>query len=71
MSVAHEFNVTQSKFPEKVKKSFPFFEALGRGKTRLEDNENIVNEENLPINQKHYPLWAAIQKLVYNELDRM
>uniref|UniRef100_W8AS19 RNA-directed DNA polymerase n=1 Tax=Ceratitis capitata TaxID=7213 RepID=W8AS19_CERCA len=56
---------------EKVKAQFPSFAVLGLGHTDVEEHIIEVEDENIPVKQRHYPISPAIQKLVYQELDRM
>lgn len=67
----HTLTQEQSVALERIKAQFPSFAVLGLGKTDLEEHIIEVVNENLPIKQRHYPISPAIQKLVYQELDRM
>ena len=51
-------------------KKFRCFSQHGLGKTSLETH-TIDTGDNEPIKQKHYPVSPPIQKLLYDELDRM
>lgn len=56
---------------EKAKQLFPAFATRGLGKTCLEEHVIEVDDEQMPIKQRHYPISPAIQKLLFDELDRM
>ena len=49
---------------------FPSFATLGLGKTMLEEHE-IDTGDAEPIKQRHYPVSPAVQKQLYEELDRL
>lgn len=67
----HVLSPDQEKKLEQVKNQFPSFAKLGLGKTTLEEHVIEVTDENTPIKQRYYPISPAIQKLMYDELDRM
>lgn len=67
----HELSTEQIEKLELVKSKFPSFVKLGLGKTDLEEHVIEVVDEHLPIKQRHYPISPAIQKLMYEELNRM
>uniref|UniRef100_A0A1I8PPQ6 Chitin synthase n=1 Tax=Stomoxys calcitrans TaxID=35570 RepID=A0A1I8PPQ6_STOCA len=43
----------------------------GLGRTSLEQHVIIVTDEDIPVKQRHYPVSPVIQKLLFDELDRM
>lgn len=49
---------------------FPSYAKLGLGRTTLEEHE-IDTGDAKPIKQRHYPVSPAVQKLLYEELDRL
>ncbi|XP_037929927.1 uncharacterized protein LOC119664528 [Teleopsis dalmanni] len=67
----HPLNTSQQKKLEQVIKEFPSFSELGLGSTNVESHKIEVTNEQLPVKQRHYPISPAIQKLMYDELDRM
>ncbi|XP_017477601.1 PREDICTED: uncharacterized protein LOC108367489, partial [Rhagoletis zephyria] len=70
-AVQHVLSHDQTVALDRVKAHFPSFAVFGLGKTDKDDDVIEVTNENLPVKQRHYPIFPAIQKLVYNELDRM
>lgn len=70
-SKLHELTPDQTRRLEAVKSVFPSFAKRGLGKTTLEQHTIQVTDEDTPIKQRHYPVSPAIQKLLYDELDRM
>ncbi|XP_037929486.1 uncharacterized protein LOC119663972 [Teleopsis dalmanni] len=67
----HPLNTSQQTKLEQVIKEFPSFSELGLGSTSVESHKIEVTNEQLPMKQRHYPISPAIQKLMYDELDRM
>ena len=67
----HELNAEQQQQLDQVKALFPSFAVMGLGKTHLEEHIIEVTDENTPIKQRHYPISPVVQKLMYDELDRM
>lgn len=67
----HELSPQQQKELDAVKSQFPSFAVLGLGKTSVEEHVIEVTEENVPIKQRFYPVSPVIQKLIFEELDRM
>ena len=55
---------------ESVKNKFPSFAVEGLGKTSLLTHK-IKTDGHEPIKQRHYPVSLAIQRVVYEEIDRM
>lgn len=55
---------------DKVRAEFPSYTDRGLGRTSLVKHVIDVGD-NKPIKQRHYPISPAVQKLVYEELDRM
>lgn len=53
-----------------VKKKFPSFSDSGLGRTALYEHHIDVGSAS-PIKQRHYPVSPAVQKLLYDEVDRM
>lgn len=66
----HHLTPAQLDELEVVKKEFPSYEELGLGRTNLYVHQIDV-ESAQPIKQRHYPVSPAVQKLLYEELDRM
>lgn len=56
---------------EQVKNKFPSFDKLGLGRTQSYQHRIVIKDNVLPIKQRHYPISPAVQKLVFEELDRM
>lgn len=54
-----------------MKLRFPSYSRLGLGRTSLERHVIEVMNEVIPVKQRHYPVSPAIQKLLFDELDRM
>lgn len=67
----HILNEEQCKQLESVMTRFPSFAILGLGRTSLEQHVIIVTDEDIPVKQRHYPVSPVIQKLLFDELDRM
>ena len=61
----------QSEELERVKLTFPSCAVLGLGKTTVEEHVIEMEDESIPIKQRHYPISPVVQKLMYAELDRM
>ena len=69
-SNVHELSAEQQTAFESIKAEFPSFSVEGLGKTNLLAHRIDVGEAQ-PIKQRHYPVSPAIQKLTYQEIDRM
>ena len=66
----HVLTVAQHENLDKVKVLFPSFSAEGLGKTALIAHKIDVGEAQ-PIKKRHYPVSSAVQKIMYDEIDRM
>jgi len=49
---------------------FPSFAVSGLGKTSLKSHSIDVGEAR-PVKQRHFPVSPAVEKLLYEEVDRM
>ena len=67
---AHILTDDQSEALRKSIGRFPSSAVLGLGKTSLLEH-TIDTGDAEPIKQRHYPISPAVQKLMYEELDRM
>lgn len=67
---AHELTSEQSKRLKDAIDLFPSSAVQGLGKTSLEVH-TIDTGDAEPIKQRHYPVSPAVQKLLYEELERM
>lgn len=66
----HQLDSEQSKRLDCVVKSFPSCEVQGLGKTSL--LKHVINVGNAtPIKQRHYAVSPAIEKKMFEEIDRM
>ena len=66
----HNLSETQTKTLEIIKSLLASYNKEGLGKTSLMAH-NINVGEAAPIKKRHYPVSPAIQKLMYDEIDRM
>ena len=66
----HVLSSSEQSLLDIVKQQFPSFVAQGLGQTQLLTHKIDVGSAN-PIKQRHYPVSPAIQKLMYDEVDRM
>lgn len=66
----HHLSRTELLELEEVKKDFPSFSELGLGRTSMHEHHIDVGTAS-PIKQRHYPVSPAVQKLLYDEIDRM
>lgn len=66
----HNLSSAEKAILENIKDQYPSFEKHGLGCTALVEHTIDVGD-NRPIKQKFYPISPIIQKLVYDEIDRM
>lgn len=66
----HELTESQKRELENVKQLFPSFAEKGLGRTDLLCHKIDVGNS-LPIKQRYYPVSPAVQRDLYEELDRM
>lgn len=61
----------QQKFDlDKVVNQFPSFESKGLGKTNI-ITHSIDTQDATPVKQRHYPCSPAVEKLIFEEIERM
>lgn len=66
----HSLNVSQARNLNTIRELFPSCEAEGLGRTSLISHHIDVGSTS-PIKQRHYPVSPAVQRIMYDELDRM
>ena len=66
----HDLTPSQQAFLDQVKAKFPSFAVEGLGKTSVLSHKIDVKGAE-PIKKRHYPVSPAIQKIMYEEVDRM
>jgi len=71
MHVIHTFyqRIKKNRLHAVIEK-FPSFAVFGLGKTSLLSHSISVRDAK-PVKQRHFPVSPAIEKLVYEEVDRM
>lgn len=67
----HELSEDEVKKLQDIKAMFPSFEILGLGRTDLEEHVIEIENEKVPIKQRHYPISPVKQEALYKQLDRM
>lgn len=67
---SHSLSPEQQLTLNNIMRSFPSFEVRGLGRTtHLEHRIDTGSSE--PVKQRHYPYSPAVQKLVFEEVNRM
>lgn len=66
----HELSPQETVDLEKVVNQFPAYDSRGLGKTHLVTH-SIDTQNATPVKQRHYPCSPAVEKLIYEEIERM
>ncbi|KAH8385738.1 hypothetical protein KR200_005277, partial [Drosophila serrata] len=69
-SDAHVLSDIQQSKLQSVIKQFPSFAVLGLGKTSILSHSIDVGDAK-PVKQRHFPVSPAVEKLLYEEVNRM